>query len=67
MKNKQTPNHNFKKIRKEFKWSQIALAKKMGISQSAISLIEKGERKLSSEELGLFADILHIDPNRLFE
>lgn len=36
-----------KQLREDVDWNQAALAKASGVSPAAISLIEKGERKLS--------------------
>lgn len=39
-----------------------SLAAKSGISQSAISYIEKGERKPTADTIEALADALEVDP-----
>jgi transcriptional regulator with XRE-family HTH domain/Zn-dependent peptidase ImmA (M78 family) len=52
-------------LREEQGWSQRALAKWVGIDQSAVSRIEAGRRRLSAEELQRFADALHVSADVL--
>ena len=47
-------------LRERQGWSQRALAKWVGLDQSAVSRIEAGRRRLSAEELHRFADALHV-------
>ena len=47
-------------LRERQGWSQRALAKWVGLDQSAVSRIEAGRRRLSAEELHRFADVLHV-------
>jgi transcriptional regulator with XRE-family HTH domain/Zn-dependent peptidase ImmA (M78 family) len=47
-------------LRERQGWSQRALAKWMGLDQSAVSRIEAGRRRVSAEELHRFADALHV-------
>jgi transcriptional regulator with XRE-family HTH domain len=47
-------------LRERQGWSQRALAKWVGLDQSAVSRIEAGRRRVSAEELHRFADALHV-------
>ena len=53
------------RLREQQGWSQRALAKWVGIDQSAVSRIEAGRRRLSADELQRFADALHISADEL--
>lgn len=48
-------------LRKKNGWSQVALAKKMGISRSALSMYELGHREPDFETLESFADWFNVD------
>lgn len=50
-----------KRIRRKQGVSQVEMAKKLGISQNAISKIELGQSELTLERLYKMADILEID------
>jgi len=52
-------------LRERQGWSQRALAKWVGIDQSAVSRIEAGRRRLSADELQRFADALHVSADEL--
>lgn len=52
-------------LREQQGWSQRALAKWVGIDQSAVSRIEAGRRRLSADELQRFADALHVSADEL--
>ena len=52
-------------LRERQGWSQRALAKWVGIDQSAVSRIEGGRRRLSADELQRFADALHVSADQL--
>ncbi len=54
-------------LREEQGWSQRALAKWVGIDQSAVSRIEAGRRRLSADELQRFADALHVSADVLLK
>ena len=54
-------------LREEQGWSQRALAKWVGIDQSAVSRIEAGRRRLSADELQRFADALHVSADALLK
>lgn len=41
-------------------WRQEDLAKRIGVSASAIGMYERGERKLDDESLTMFADIFEV-------
>jgi transcriptional regulator with XRE-family HTH domain len=56
-----------KKIRKKTDLSQEALAGKLGISRVAISQIESGGRKISTEELIKFSKIFNISTDVLLD
>lgn len=45
--------------------SQIEVAKKLGIDPSAFSKIKNGTRKVSAEELSVFADIFKVTTDYL--
>ncbi len=53
------------RLREQQGWSQRALAKWVGIDQSAVSRIEAGRRRLSADELQRFADALHVSADEL--
>ena len=55
------------RLRDEQGWSQRALAKWVGIDQSAVSRIEAGRRRLSADELQRFADALHVSADVLLK
>jgi len=52
-------------LREQQGWSQRALARWMGLDQSAVSRIEAGRRRVSAEELHRFADALHVSADAL--
>lgn len=52
-------------LRERQGWSQRALARWVGIDQSAVSRIEAGRRRLSADELQRFADALHVSADEL--
>ena len=54
-------------LRERQGWSQRALAKWVGLDQSAVSRIEAGHRRLSAEELHRFADALHVTADVLLK
>ncbi len=54
-------------LRERQGWSQRALAKWVGIDQSAVSRIEAGRRRLSAAELQRFADALHVSADELLK
>ncbi len=54
-------------LRERQGWSQRALAKWVGLDQSAVSRIEAGHRRLSAEELHRFADALHVSADVLLK
>ncbi len=51
---------NVKTLRKKRKWSQDDLARHSGVSQSAISAIELGDRSPSLETAALIAQALRV-------
>ena len=55
------------RLREQQGWSQRALAKWVGIDQSAVSRIEAGRRRLSADELQRFADALHVSADVLLK
>lgn len=58
---KETIGMNLRKIRENIGLSQIEVAEKMGIGRDAIIRIEKGTRKVTTEELELFSKIYSKD------
>ena len=56
-----------RKSRETLQLSQEYLAKQLGISRSAISLIEKGKRKVTSDELDIFSRIFGISTDELIK
>lgn len=59
--------HRIKELRERVGFSQDTLAKMMKIPRSAISQIESGERKIATDELIRFAEILHIPVETLLD
>lgn len=57
---------NILKYRKARKMSQEALAARSGVSQSAISAIEKGDRAPSETTIVLLAEALRVPVSELF-
>ncbi len=55
----------FKKLRKEKQLTQSELATALGISRSAISMYENGEREPDLETLEAIADYFNVDMNQL--
>ncbi len=53
------------RLREQQGWSQRALAKWVGLDQSAVSRIEAGRRRLSAEELQRFAHAFHVSADDL--
>ena len=56
-----------KKLREETNLSQEELSKKVGISRVSISQIEKGERKVSAEEISRISQIFNISSDILLD
>jgi len=54
-----------KQLREEADWNQAALAKASGVSPAAVSLIEKGERKLSMMVARKFASAFKVSIDEL--
>lgn len=54
-------------LRERQGWSQRALARWVGLDQSAVSRIEAGRRRISAEELHRFADALHVTADVLLK
>jgi len=57
-----TINDRFKSIRKELKLSQEAFGAKLGITNSAVSKIEKGENKVTESLIKLLRSEFNVDP-----
>ena len=47
-------------------WTQVALARQLGITSAALSLIESGENAVTSARLEQIAAILGVRPGTLF-
>ena len=60
-------SQKIKAIRERLKFSQEALAEKLGINRVAISQIEKGERKISAEEIAKISKIFNIPTDILLD
>ncbi len=58
---------NIRDLRKERGWTQKKLAELIGISPTFIMHIERGNRGVSLDTIGLFAKVLHVEISRLFE
>ena len=56
-----------KKMREETGLSQEKLSKRIGINRVSISQIEKGERKISAEEISKISQTFNISPDVLLE
>ena len=57
--------HRIKMLREKTGISQDMLSQKMGISRPAVSQIERGERKISAEELQKLSHIFHVSVDDL--
>ena len=55
------------RLREQQGWSQRALAKWVGLDQSAVSRIEAGRRRVSADELQRFADALRVSADALLQ
>ncbi len=60
------PVNNLKHLRRETGWSQYDLELASGISQSRLSLLERGIRPMSAEDLETLAQAFSVTPDRLF-
>jgi transcriptional regulator with XRE-family HTH domain len=49
-----------KELREQAGLSQEKLAEELGINRIAVSQIEKGERKVSAEELAKISNVFHV-------
>ena len=58
---------SIKELRKRAGLSQLQLAGQVGLSQSDISRIERGQRSMTVPQLILFAQALGVAPERLLE
>ena len=56
-----------RKLREEAGLSQEEFSKKIGISRVSISQLEKGERKISAEEIAKISKIFNITPDNLLD
>ena len=52
-------------LREERDWSQVKLANKMNLSKSVMNKIESGSRKITADELRMFATIFHVSADYL--
>lgn len=55
-----------KYLRKRAGWSQTELAKRLGVSKSAISMWENGNRAPDPEMMEAIADLFNVDMNFLY-
>lgn len=60
-----TFNERLKELRERKGLSQVALADKLGVSKSAVSMYERGERNPDFETLEIIADFFNVDMNYL--
>lgn len=60
-----TFNERLKELRERKGLSQVALADKLGVSKSAVSMYERGERNPDFETLEVIADFFNVDMNYL--
>jgi transcriptional regulator with XRE-family HTH domain len=60
-----SPGMAVKRIRVRCGWSQERLAKKLGLDQSAISRIEKGEQQMTVSEIKTIGKVLGVRPSWL--
>lgn len=60
-----TFNERLKELRERRGLSQVALADKLGVSKSAVSMYERGERNPDFETLEIIADFFNVDMNYL--
>jgi transcriptional regulator with XRE-family HTH domain len=58
-------NERIKKYRLQKGFSQQELAGRVGISRVSLTQLEKGERKVTAEELSRFCDVLGVGPDIL--
>jgi len=58
-------NQRIKKYRLQKSFSQQGLAERVGISRVSLTQLEKGERKVTAEELARFCDALGVGPDIL--
>lgn len=56
---------NIIKERESRNWSQAELARKINLDNTVVNKIEKGNRKVSSEELQEFAQVFNISMDQL--
>lgn len=58
---------NVKRYRKEADMTQAQLAEKIGVAQTFVGLIERGERQPSIETLVALADVFNVEVDRLLK
>jgi transcriptional regulator with XRE-family HTH domain len=52
-------------LRRQAGLDQAAVAAHLGVDQSAVSRVERGERRLSAWELAAIAELLEVEPGLL--
>jgi transcriptional regulator with XRE-family HTH domain len=52
-------------LRRQAGLDQAAVAAHLGVDQSAVSRVERGERRLSAWELAALAELLEVEPGLL--
>ena len=60
-------NERLRSLRKEKHWTQEELAKRLGLSPSAVGMYERGEREPNLETLEKMADVFGVSLASLFE
>lgn len=67
MDNKDKLKYKIINLREQFNWTQAELAEKMnlGLDNTKINKIEKGHRKVTTEELNRFAELFNVSTDYL--
>jgi len=60
-------NERIRELRSSRGMKQSELAKLVGMNQTQISKVERGERKLKADEVAKFAKALHVPIAELYE
>jgi transcriptional regulator with XRE-family HTH domain len=58
---------NIRELRKQKGWSQELLAEKVGLHRSYISVVERGEKNLSIDNIAKIAKTLGVSLETLFK
>jgi len=63
----QRVGRNVRRLRGQRRWTQKALAERIGTSQVYVAQVEGAAKELSLEMLGRFARALRVKPGRLLD